>query len=80
MSTIYIRDVPERIHALLKAQAARNRRSLSSEALVLLEKTLEGNLPEPDAKTAELQALHDSVPAVEVTPEEITRMKREGLS
>ena len=80
MSTIYIRDVPERIHALLKARATRNRRSLSSEALVLLEKILEGDPPNPGAKIAELRALHGSVPAIEVTPDEITRMKREGMS
>ncbi|MGI9173750.1 MAG: FitA-like ribbon-helix-helix domain-containing protein [Rhodothermales bacterium] len=79
MSTIYIRDVPERVHTLLKAQATRNRRSLSGEALILLEKALEEDLPDPAAKLAELRALHGRVPAVEVTPEEMTRIKRAGL-
>jgi len=40
MPTLIIRDVPERTYAMLKAQAERHRRSLTKEALVMLEERL----------------------------------------
>lgn len=40
MPTLIIRDVPETIYERLKTNAARHRRSLSKEALVVLEARL----------------------------------------
>ena len=40
MASLLIRDLPEALHAELKQRAARNRRSLSKEALILLETAL----------------------------------------
>jgi hypothetical protein len=39
MATFILTDVPEELHALLRASAERNRRSLNSEILVRLEGT-----------------------------------------
>ncbi len=41
MATLTIRNVPDRIHERLKARAERNRRSLNSEAVLLLEQAIE---------------------------------------
>lgn len=41
MPKITIRDVPERLHERLKHRAAKNRRSLNSELLSLLEEAVE---------------------------------------
>ncbi|MER3546112.1 MAG: hypothetical protein C4338_00385 [Rhodanobacteraceae bacterium] len=40
MSTIVIRNLPEHLHAQLKARAQRNHRSLNRETLVVLESAL----------------------------------------
>jgi hypothetical protein len=40
MPGLLIRDVPDNIHKKLKERAARNRRSLTKEALVILETAL----------------------------------------
>ena len=37
MPTIVVKNVPEAVHARLKAQAERNRRSVSKELLTLIE-------------------------------------------
>jgi plasmid stability protein len=37
MSTITIRDVPDELHEAIKAQAERDRRSMNSEILFMLE-------------------------------------------
>jgi hypothetical protein len=37
MSTIVVKNVPEALHARLKAQAERNRRSVTKELLTLIE-------------------------------------------
>jgi plasmid stability protein len=45
MSGLLLKDVPPELHARLKARAAANRRSLSAEALTILEDALEPKRP-----------------------------------
>lgn len=40
MSTLVLKNVPEQLHERLKAQAAEHRRSLTQEAIVVLEQGL----------------------------------------
>lgn len=40
MPTIVLKNVPEAVHARLKAQAERNRRSVSKELLTLIESNI----------------------------------------
>ncbi len=40
MSTLLIRDLPEKLHRQLKERAAKHRRSMAKEAIVLLEEAL----------------------------------------
>jgi plasmid stability protein len=40
MPNLLIRDLPEEVHRRLKERAAQNRRSMSQEALLLLEEAL----------------------------------------
>lgn len=42
MATLTIKKVPDTLHERLKQQARRNRRSLNSEVIVLLEQALTG--------------------------------------
>lgn len=46
MPGLLIKDVPDELHQKLKARAARNRRSLTKEALVLLETALAEEAPQ----------------------------------
>ncbi|MCX6377331.1 MAG: hypothetical protein NTU88_15070 [Armatimonadetes bacterium] len=41
MPTLYVRDCPDDLHRKLRARAARERRSLGAEVIVLLEEALE---------------------------------------
>jgi len=45
MPAILIKDVATRLHAWLKEEAARNRRSMTQQAVVVLESTM--NRPQP---------------------------------
>jgi len=41
MSTLYVRDFPEELHRKVRKQAARKRRSMGAEVIVLLEEALD---------------------------------------
>jgi plasmid stability protein len=62
MAALVIKNLPSRIHRRLKEEAARNRRSMTQHALLLLEQALENN---PSARKREppqpidLGVLHD---------------------
>ena len=45
MSSLVIKNLPEHLHAQLKLQAQRNHRSLTKEAIQLLEAGLAGGAP-----------------------------------
>jgi len=45
MAALLIKNIPPRLHELLKQQAAANRRSLNSEAIMVLEKAMEPEKP-----------------------------------
>jgi len=45
MGTIVIRDLPDDLHERLKAQAKRNHRSLTKEAVALIERQLTDRAP-----------------------------------
>ncbi len=47
MPGILIKDVPNDVHQKLKARAEANRRSLSSEALTILERSLDDRASHP---------------------------------
>jgi plasmid stability protein len=42
MGTLLLRNIPDHLHALLKTQARRNRRSLSDEVVSLIKQALAG--------------------------------------
>lgn len=68
MATITLKDIPEDIHAQLKAEAEANLRSLDSEALIRLQRSFE---VQDQFSTAKVNALIDealaSGPAAKMT-------------
>ena len=50
MAALLIKNIPPRLHELLKKRAAANRRSLNNEAILVLEKAMESQpSPAPDS-------------------------------
>ena len=75
MSTIVIRNLPEHLHAQLKARAEHNHRSMNKEVVHLIEAGLRAGGPaesaplaEPPAKTADASPHKDKPP--EAAPED----------
>jgi plasmid stability protein len=73
MPGLLIRDLPDDLHQKLKERAARNRRSLAKETLVILETALRGASAEGNP---ELPAPHKG--QFLLTDEWIDQAKREG--
>lgn len=70
---ITIKGIPDELHRKLKESAARNRRSINNEIILVMENGLRRNLfekPEPAPLLPKL--------TYRITNEEIDRWKREG--
>jgi plasmid stability protein len=64
MPTLTLKNIPDGLHARLKASAARNRRSLNSEILVRLEQDIERPELDPLLQAEMLRALATRLPTV----------------
>lgn len=62
MATLYLRSIPPAIHERLKERAKRNRRSLTQEAIAILEEAL-GMTPASPPGWAEMERLRDHLRA-----------------
>jgi plasmid stability protein len=72
MPGLLIKEFPEALHYKLKARAARNKRSMTKEALLLLETALNEDSEEPFVLPEPIQG------TVLLTDEMIDNAKREG--
>ena len=78
MPNLTIKNLPLEVHRSLKERAARNRRSLNSEIIEILAKTLPPPAVDPKKFLAELEAMHRKYPNLRMTPEEIRAARLEG--
>jgi antitoxin FitA len=76
MPTLTLKNIPDDLHARLKASAEKNRRSLNSEVLARLERDFAAPTVDPDALARELKAFVTRLPRVEHAP--VARYKRRG--
>lgn len=76
MATLTLKNIPEELHALLKASAEKNRRSLNSEILIRLESAFTAPLVDPRQHARELKAFTDAQPMTDHSL--IDRFKRQG--
>ena len=76
MPTLTLKNIPDALHARLKASAERNRRSLNSEILVRLEQDISRPVLDPVAHAQTLRAFAARLPRVAHQP--VTRYKRQG--
>jgi plasmid stability protein len=64
MPTLTLKNIPDKLHARLKASAGRNRRSLNSEILVRLEQDIKRPVLDPLLQAEMLRALAGRLPRV----------------
>jgi hypothetical protein len=76
MVTLTLKNMPGELHAKLKAQAERNRRSLNSEILVQLEMAVAAPLVDRERHARELAAFVSKQPMQDHGA--IGRFKRQG--
>lgn len=77
MANITLKGLPEDLHARLKAQAERNRRSLNAEAIRCIERGLGTAAVDPEELRERLRAVRERA-AGYLTEEVVDRGKREG--
>jgi len=78
VATLYVRDVPEKLHKRLRARARRNGRSLNAEVLELIDEAVLRELTSDEItdRLAELAAEID-LPPDAPRPEDIIRQERD---
>ena len=76
MPTLTLKNIPDGLHARLKASAERNRRSLNSEILIRLEQDISRPVLDPVVRAETLRAFAARLPRV--AHQHVTRYKRQG--
>ena len=76
MPTLTIKGVPPELHEKLKERAERHRRSMNSELLTILERTLTPSRKSAEEAIAEAEALNDRIG--KTFPDIVNEAKREG--
>ena len=77
-TTLTLKNIPDEVYALLRAQATSNRRSLNSEAIVCLETVLRAATPNSQDRRTQLRALRASLGTTKFAPADIDKFKRQG--
>jgi plasmid stability protein len=81
MPSITIKNIDPELYGRLKKQAAEHRRSINSEAIVCLERSLEQSSRLTAVEwIAEAREIRESVTDYVISDEELTRWKNEGRS
>ena len=78
MTTVTIKELPEDLYRRLREQAARNRRSISAEAIVCLQRSLGVAAVDPEAFLADVALLRERSTEFYVTDESIREARRRG--
>lgn len=76
MPSITLKGLPEELHERLKEQAVRHRRSMNSEAIIILEKALTPARPRAEEAIAQAEALNQHIG--KHFPDIVNEAKREG--
>ncbi|WP_022835473.1 FitA-like ribbon-helix-helix domain-containing protein [Salisaeta longa] len=76
MPTLTLKGLPEELHDRLKEQAERHRRSMNSEAIMILERTLMPTRQSAEAAIAKAEALNRRIG--KAFPDIVNEAKREG--
>ena len=77
MATITVKNIPEDVYERIKEQAKRNRRSINSEIIMLMERAVMSYRIDPEEILESARVIRESLNFV-ATEEEINQAKNEG--
>lgn len=77
-TTITIKNIPSDLYALLKQNAASNRRSINSEVIAIIENSLCDKKLSPDDFLVSARKLREKTKRFVLTDDLITQTKNEG--
>jgi len=78
MSALTIKNIPDALYRTLKESAKAHRRSLNSEVIACLERTLGATRIDPDAFVERTQRLHRQVRGPKLTERALRAAKEAG--
>ena len=78
MATVTIKNIPDDLYDELKRRAARNRRSINSEIILLIEHTFRSYKPKPQEIEMQARRLREMSANYFLTEEELNQAKNEG--
>lgn len=78
MATITIKEIPDDVYAALKERAKRNRRSINSEVIYVIEQAVRSRPIDVEATIAEARELRQYTANHPISDDEFTEMKNSG--
>jgi plasmid stability protein len=78
MASLTVKGIPEDLLERLRRSAESHRRSVNSEVLYRLERSLEGPVIDPEVFLARVRRLQERTPAPPLTDELLNQAKNEG--
>lgn len=78
MASLTVKGIPDPLYERLKLSAAENRRSLNSEVIICLERSLQSRRIDPEALLARLEVLQKRVSLPPLTDEILRKARTEG--
>lgn len=78
MATLTIKSMPDKLYQALKQNAQQHRRSINSEALVCLERSLAQPIQDPEKVLEDIRVLRQNTARYMVTAKEIQVAKNKG--
>ncbi len=78
MPTLTIKAIPEPLYERLKESATENHRSINSEVIVCLERSLQSRRIDPEAFLARIDSLQKRISLPPLTDEILKKAKAEG--
>ena len=78
MPTLTIKNIPTELYERLKKRASEHRRSVNSEVIFCLERTLRGSRVDPEAFLSRVEALQKQITLPPLTDDVLSDAKEEG--
>jgi len=78
LPTLTLKNIPDDLYAQLKDSARINRRSINSEIIICIEKTLRSNLINTEAALTKARKLREATSGYIITDEEFNQAKTTG--
>ena len=78
MANLTIRSIPEKLYLQLKESASEHRRSISDEAIALLEMALSSSRVDPEHFLGHVRKLRAGMPRVFITERDLRIAKNQG--